>query len=147
MTTKERVRKASERFYEALNQMLNGNPASMEDIWSRGSEVTTMHPVGGREVGGNAVQASWEEIARRCSDGEVELRDQLLRVGGEIAYEIGTEHVTVTLAEEKVESEVRVTNIYRHTAGKWRMIHHHADADPDMEAVFNPHSEDREDAP
>lgn len=95
-----------------------------------------MHPVGGREVGGNAVTASWEEVAEISSGGEVELRDQLIRVGGELAYEIGTEHVSATVAGERVESSIRVTNIYRKTAGKWRMVHHHTDADPAMQEVL-----------
>lgn len=39
MTTKESVRQASEQFYDALNQMVNGNAAAMEDIWAHGAEV------------------------------------------------------------------------------------------------------------
>lgn len=135
MTTKERVRKASEQFYDALNRILDGDAAPMEEIWSHGAEVTAMHPAGGREVGGNAVTASWEELAEMASGGEVALGDQLICVGGELAYEIGDEHVEVTLGGERVESVLRVTNIYRKTAGKWRIIHHHTDADATMQEV------------
>lgn len=47
----DEVRKASEQFYAALNRMLNGDAGPMADIWSHSAVVTTMHPIGGREVG------------------------------------------------------------------------------------------------
>lgn len=51
MSTEDQVREASKRFYAALNSMANGNVSPMADIWSHNASVTTMHPIGGREVG------------------------------------------------------------------------------------------------
>jgi hypothetical protein len=51
MQAEEEVRAASEKFYAALNRMLNGNGSSLPEIWSQSATVTTMHPIGGREVG------------------------------------------------------------------------------------------------
>jgi hypothetical protein len=45
------VRAASDRFYSALDAMANGDASSMTEIWSHEDDVTTMHPIGGREVG------------------------------------------------------------------------------------------------
>jgi hypothetical protein len=51
MSTETEIRKASEKFYQVLNRMLNGDAGLLADIWSHGTEVTTMHPIGRREVG------------------------------------------------------------------------------------------------
>jgi ketosteroid isomerase-like protein len=128
----DEVRKASTRFYDALNRMANGNAGPMEEIWSHSAEVTTMHPIGGREVGWEQVKGPWKQVASMASNGEVKLRDQLVRVAGDMAYEVGTEHGSMTLAGTKVAIEHRVTNVYRRDAGAWRIVHHHTDLSPAM---------------
>jgi ketosteroid isomerase-like protein len=57
-----------------------------------------MHPIGGRQVGWEEVRASWENVAKIFSNGQVNLSDQRICVGGDLAYELGTEHVHVRLA-------------------------------------------------
>jgi ketosteroid isomerase-like protein len=91
-----------------------------------------MHPIGGREVGWEAVRASFEQVAQMASDGNVELKDQLVQVAGEIAYETGTEQGRLTLAGHQATIEHRVTNIYRRQAGAWKLVHHHTDTSPAM---------------
>jgi ketosteroid isomerase-like protein len=68
-----------------------------------------------------------------AADGSVRLGDQLIRVVGDAAYELGTEHIDATLSGQSVRREVRVTNIYRREAGAWRIVHHHADAAPETQ--------------
>ena len=63
MSTETEIRKASEKFYQALNRMLNGAAGPLADIWSHGTEVTTMRPIGRREVGWDQVRGSWEKVA------------------------------------------------------------------------------------
>ena len=91
------VHEASKKFYAALNHMAKGDASLMSDIWSHGGTVTTMHPIGGREGGWGEVRKSFEEVAKLCSAGHVELRDQVVHVGGDMAYELGVEHGQVTL--------------------------------------------------
>ncbi|MHC4799617.1 MAG: Cif family virulence factor, partial [Planctomycetota bacterium] len=64
MAAEEEVRKASEQFYTALNRMVNGDAGPLADIWSHSTAVTTMHPIGGREVGWDAVRGSFEQVAQ-----------------------------------------------------------------------------------
>lgn len=135
MNTNEQVRQASKQFYKALNQMLNGDAEPMATVWSHGSEVSAMHPIGGREIGGEAVQASWEGVAGIASEGEVRLVDQRIHVGSDLAFETGTERYRATLAGEEIEGENRVTNIYRREEGTWKMVHHHTDPDPAMQEM------------
>jgi len=137
MSTENEVRKAQEKFYAALNHMLNGNAGPLADIWSHSTTVTSMHPIGGREVGWDAVRKSFEKVAALASDGKVELRDQLIRVSGDVACEVGVEHGHLKLAGQQVTIEHRVTNIYQREGGSWKMIHHHTDTSPAMQDVIS----------
>jgi ketosteroid isomerase-like protein len=127
MSTEDEVRKASTQFYASLNRMVAGDSASMADIWSHSAGVTTLHPIGGRDLGWDAVKASFAKVAQLASGGKVELKDQLIRVVGDMAYEVGIEHGQIKLAGQQASIEHRVTNVYQREAGAWKMVHHHTD--------------------
>ena len=135
MLTEDEVRQASDQFYAALNRVLNGDARPMIEVWPHNSDVTTMHPIGGREVGWEQVRVPWEQVAAISSGGQITLRDPLIRVVGDLAYQIGTEASEGTLAGQQVSSEQRVTNIYRREAGGWKMVHHHTDLSPAMQEI------------
>src|SRR5215510_1516195 len=111
MTTEDEVRAASHKFYSALNRMLNGDAGPLGDIWSHSATVTTMHPIGGREVGWDQVRGSWEQLAQLATQGQVRLSDQFIQVAGDLAYELGVEHGQFTLGGQPVTGDIRVTNI------------------------------------
>jgi ketosteroid isomerase-like protein len=136
MSTEDEVRKASAQFYAALNHMLAGDAAPLADIWSHSAAVTTLHPIGGREVGWDKVGGTWQQVAKAFSGGQVKLSDQLIQVAGDMAYEVGTEQGQATLGGEQLSIKHRVTNIYRREAGGWRIVHHHSDVSPEMVAVL-----------
>src|SRR5512142_2281985 len=91
MAAEDDVRKASQKFYSGLNLMANGDSSSLADIWSHSPTVTTMHPIGGREVGWDAVRQTWDQTAQFAAEGKVEIKDQLISVLGDMAYEVGIE--------------------------------------------------------
>jgi ketosteroid isomerase-like protein len=132
VSTESDIRKASDKFYQALNRMLNGDAGSMADVWSHGAEVTTMHPIGGREVGWDHVKGSWEQVAQLSSDGNVVLKDRHIHTAGDMAYEIGIEQGQFKVGGQQITIKHRVTNIYRHESGGWKIVHHHADVSPSM---------------
>jgi ketosteroid isomerase-like protein len=136
MSIEDEVRQASDQFYAALNRMLTGDARPMMEVWSHNSDVTTMHPIGGREVGWEQVRVPWEQIAAISSGGQVTLRDPLIRVVGDLAYQVGTEAGEGTLAGQQVSFEHRVTNIYRREAGGWKIVHHHTDLAPAMQEIL-----------
>jgi len=143
MSREDEVRQASKQFYAALNRMANGDASALSDIWSHSPAVTAMHPIGSRQVGWDAVRESFEQVAQLSSDGKVELKDQLVCVSGDLAYEVGIERGGLTLAAQQVAIEHRVTNIYQREGGAWKMTHHHTDTSPGMLDVLNrlqPHS-------
>ena len=130
MAAEDEVRQASARFYAALNSMAHGDGSPMSAVWAHGGDVTTMHPIGKREVGWEQVQPVWEQVASICSEGQVRLHDQLIRVGTDLAYEVGVEEGEITMAGERVAFNERVTNIYLREGGEWKIVHHHSDPSP-----------------
>lgn len=132
------VREASARFYAALNQMLNGDATALEAVWSHGDNVTTMHPIGGRQIGWDQVKESWQNVASVASDGAAQLEDQWIRVIGNVAYEIGTETGHFKLGGHEVSGfHNRVTNIYVREDGTWKVVHHHVDLSPEMVEILS----------
>jgi len=132
MADTDGVRKASLAFYAALNAMAKGNAKPMLEVWSRGEGVSTMHPVGGREVGWDQVQEPWVQIAALCTGGSVRLTDAVLTVSDELAFEVGHEDGTIDLAGHPVEIAHRVTNVYRREKSGWKIVHHHTDVSAAM---------------
>jgi ketosteroid isomerase-like protein len=136
MSSEDEVRGASAKFYAAMNRMVDGDATQLADIWSHSETVTTMHPIGGEQVGWADVRGSFEQVAGLASGGRVELDDQIIQVGGELAYELGVERGQAKLAGESVLIEQRVTNIYRREAGQWKIVHHHTDLSPAMLGIL-----------
>jgi len=137
MSADHEVREASRKFYAALNRMANGDAGALADIWSHDAGVTTMHPIGGREVGWDQVNASFTQVAQAAAEGRIELSDQLVRVAGDLAYELGNEKGSFKLAGRAVSIDQRVTNVYRRQNGVWKLVHHHTDVSPAMVDVLS----------
>lgn len=132
MTALDEIRQASEQFYAALTEMANGEASSMSSVWAHGNDVTALHPIGGRHEGWDETRSSFEQVGSLASGGQVQLRDQMIQVGTDLAYEVGIEEGEITLAGERVSINQRVTNIYRREGGTWKMVHHHTDLSPEM---------------
>jgi ketosteroid isomerase-like protein len=116
--------------------MTTSDSTQLADIWSHSETVTTMHPIGGEQVGWDAVKESFDQVAGLASGGHVELAGQTIQSGGELAYELGVERGQFQLAGESITVEQRVTNIYRRENGEWKIVHHHADLSPAMLGVL-----------
>lgn len=124
MSAEDDVRATSNKFYSGLDRM---DVTALPDIWSHSDGVTTMHPMGGEQVGWEEVRASFEQAAGAMTDSHVDLVDQRIYAGTDLAYETGIERGSAKLSGEPVEFEHRVTNVYRLEDGQWKMIHHHTD--------------------
>lgn len=136
MSYEDEIRETSRQFYAGINRMTEGDLSVLEGVWSHDPSVTAMHPVGGREIGWEAVRNSFVPFTEHSSDGVVELHDQRITVLGDVAYETGTESGRFKLAGRPITIDQRVTNIYRREGGHWKMIHHHTDiSQPMMDAI------------
>ena len=67
----------------------------------------------------------------------MERRDQRLRVIGDAAFESGVEQVSVKLGGHPVQTQMRVTNVYRRAADGWKIVHHHTDPSPEMQEAVS----------
>jgi ketosteroid isomerase-like protein len=137
MSTEADVREVSKQFYNALTRMAGGNADQMGEVWLQEETATAMHPIGGRDVGWTAVRKSFEQVAQLATDGKIELKDQLIRIVGDVAYELGIESGQINIAGHQVNIEQRVTNIYQQKGGKWKMMHHHGDTSQAMLDVLS----------
>jgi ketosteroid isomerase-like protein len=137
MAVEDEIQQASEQFYAALNHAINGDSGSMMEVWSHGSDVATMHPLGGRETGWEEVRASWEQVAQGFSDGQVSIEGLVVvPLSDDVAYTLGTERGQASLGEETVSIDWRVTNIYRREEGEWNVVLHHTDVSPELVEVL-----------
>lgn len=132
MTATDEVRQASKQLYAALSQMANGDAGLMSAVWAHGNDVTALHPIGGRNEGWDETRSAFEQVGSIASGGHVQLRDQMIQVGTDLAYEVGVEEGEITLAGEQVSINQRVTNVYRRDGGEWKVVHHHTDLSPAM---------------
>lgn len=136
MAHEEEVRQASNAFYSALNAMVNGDANALKAIWSHSEEVSTMHPVGGRQLGWEEVWNTWNQVSQVSTDGKVVLKEQVIWAEASLAYETGVEQAEFKIAGTKTSGDVRVTNVYRKENGSWKIVHHHTDIVPEMVAVL-----------
>lgn len=133
----EEVRKASDRFYVALNRGMTGDTSEMFAICSHADDVTTMHPLGGRQIGWPEVRGSWEMAFHAISDGSVEVSDlQITLLGDDAAFTTGTENASATVDGTPVSFSGRCTNVYRRENGVWKIAHHHVDLLPEVASAF-----------
>jgi ketosteroid isomerase-like protein len=133
MSKEDEVRTVSDRFYTGLSQM---DVSALPDLWSHREDVTTMHPMGGEQVGWEEVRGSFEQAAGSMTDSRVDLIDQRIYAGEDLAYETGIERGRAKIGGEPVEFEHRVTNVYRLEGGQWKMVHHHTDVSPGMVEIL-----------
>ena len=138
MTTETEVKQASDQFYAALNQMLaTGDARLVTAVWSHGQAGSTMHPIGGREVGRDQVLAAWQQAAPAFSEGRASADDAVVvPLCDDVAYTVGTERFEGKVGGETIRGEWRATNIYRKEDGGWKIVHHHADASPELMALL-----------
>jgi ketosteroid isomerase-like protein len=131
MAVEEEIRQASGQFYAALNRVINGDPGPMVEVWSHGSDVSTVHPFGSRSLGWEEVRAGWEQAAQQFSDGQVALDDLVVvPIADDVAYTLGTEHGQCKIGGKSIRVDWRVSNIYSREAGGWKRVHHHTDVSP-----------------
>lgn len=131
------LRAANDQFYAALNALFTGDPAPMNAIWAHKDDVTTMGPFGGRVTGWKAVREGFETVAALKIGGHVDCQDLVVQVGGDLGYTLCIEQGKNLGTDGKpVVVSHRVTNLFRLLNGQWKMVHHHTDLAPQLEAAI-----------
>jgi ketosteroid isomerase-like protein len=118
---------------EAERAMVLGDAEPRMELWSRRDPVTLF----GAATGG--AKSGWDELSRifrwvastfsEVSDFSFEV--EVAEAGGDMAYSVGYERFTGSIDGRPVAPmTVRVTHVYRHEDGEWRIVHRHGDSVP-----------------
>lgn len=135
-STQAGVTAANDGFYAALNVMFTGDVAPMLKAWSHSAEVTDMGPFGAREIGWEAVRTEFEREAKMKMGGKIEPTQVLVRTDGDLGYVVCIEHgENLSPAGKPVAGDLRATSVYRLEKGEWKMVHHHTDQAPNLQAA------------
>lgn len=111
-----------EAFYDAMRR---GDLAAMMALWADDEEVICVHPSSPRQVGLDAVRASWESI---LSAGGIDVRVRAVRahVGAVLAVHNVIESITVRGKRGAETVECVATNVFVKGPAGWRLLIHHA---------------------
>ncbi len=132
---RQEVLAVNDEFYAALNTLFKGDSGPMEAMWSHADDVTYMGPMGGSLKGWPEVKRIWAQQAAMKLGGKVEPKHVTAVVGHGMALVTNIEwgeNPHMASGPEKVD--IRATNVYRWEDGAWKMIHHHTDLLPKLEA-------------
>ena len=119
------------RLTEADLAIHNGDAGPRKAMWSHQDPVTLF---------GAARNASgWDELSRlfdwlesQLSNGSYQYEVLAAGASGDLAYIVGIEHSSVSVGGAEPEAyELRVTTICRREKGEWKVVHRHADPDPE----------------
>jgi ketosteroid isomerase-like protein len=122
---------ALRRVDAALRAMGGGDPAPYTDLWAESRDVTLFGAWGPIERGIDALRRTFEWVGGRFSGGELVAENVVVHASGDLACTVGFERGTVRIdGGEPFEMTIRVTHVYRHSDGEWRLVHRHADFPP-----------------
>jgi ketosteroid isomerase-like protein len=115
---------------QAAQAYVNGQAGPLDQLAATACPASFFPPRGGHEVGAEWVANIYGRDAEAFAEGgETTLEILHSDSAGDLAYWTGLQHATVRLAghDEPVEMHLRITELFRHEDGAWRLIHRHAD--------------------
>ncbi|MET3663885.1 DUF4440 domain-containing protein [Caulobacter sp. 1776] len=115
---------------QAAQAYVNGQAGPLDRLAATACPATFFPPRGGREEGADWVASVYARDAGSFLEGgETTLEILHSDADGDLAYWTGLQHATVRFAgqDEPVEMHLRVTELFRHEDGGWKLIHRHAD--------------------
>jgi ketosteroid isomerase-like protein len=121
--TAQDVLATNQAFYQAFERM---DLQSMDLIWSKGANVTCIHPGRTALKGWEQIRFSWDQIFRNTQHIEVAVDLISTEVHGNIAYIVQIENLILVVPEERMEVQGMVTNIFEHDGSNWYLVHRHA---------------------
>ncbi len=116
----EGLDQAIDAFYAAYGQAVNGDAAPMLALWSQAPYVSTMHAVGGEQLGWEQVQSAWTGLAERVTSGSIAFTPLVTFVLGETGVAIGSEAGNIVVEERR--DCVRATGDQYLLAGRWGVV-------------------------
>jgi ketosteroid isomerase-like protein len=114
----------------AAGAYVSGDFPPVSRVLAHDSPASFFGPGGGHVDGAQAVAARYEHDVASFEPGG-ENRLEILHAGasGDLGYWVGHQRARARLKgkPEPVPMDLRVTELFRHEAGGWKLIHRHAD--------------------
>ncbi len=121
---------AIEESHHALGEFVKGNPQPVRQLYSLRKDVTLANPFGSVARGPEAVADGLASAAARFREGELIGFETLAKyLSADLACIVEIERYVAKFAgREKPEPlALRVTSVFRHEDGSWKLIARHAD--------------------
>lgn len=121
---------ALEQYNSALREFVKGSSESLKKPFSHRGDVTVSGGFGGYFRGWEQVERNTEMAASRFIDGIVTGFENVTKYATpELAYTLDIERFNAKLAGkgDMVPVALRVTSIFRHEDGSWKLVHRHGD--------------------
>ncbi|WP_307478864.1 YybH family protein [Microbacterium trichothecenolyticum] len=113
---------------EALDAMGHGDPLPFAALWTTTDDATLMGGFGTRATTAADVRATLEVVARRFAGGALVPEYDRVLVGDGWALTAGRERGVLSVdGAAAAPFVVRVTHVWRHEPGGWRIVHRHGD--------------------
>jgi ketosteroid isomerase-like protein len=124
------------RLREADTALQDGDARLRIAMWSTNDPVTVFGAARSA-TGWSEIKPAFEALASRFSQCEAWEYDVIAAdVSGDLAYIVGTEHITGSIAgAPPVAFSLRVTTIFRREGGEWNVVHRHADPLPESDSA------------
>src|SRR5919199_3458986 len=119
-----------ERFKQAGQEFVNGNPKPVQELFSHREDVTRANPFGPPARGWEQVAEAQERGASVFRDCEIYDFETVAKyVSSELACILWIERTNAKVggAEDVAPCDLRVTMALRPEDGTWKVVHRHAD--------------------
>jgi ketosteroid isomerase-like protein len=130
MATLAEVDGLIERYHQALDAFMKGNPEPVKRLWSHLEDASLTNPQGSVARGWSEIAEAIDRAASTRRDGRfVGFETVAKRVTEELAYVVEVEHLEARVhgGREITPYALRVTMIFGPEEGAWRVVHRHAD--------------------
>lgn len=124
---------AETAFYEAFER---GDLRAMMAVWADQEEVVCVHPQGPRLVGLESIRESFAQIFSSGMSLRVEIAQGHQFQSQSLAVHCVLEVLHV-VGEKQTPPPIAATNVFAYTEDGWRLIAHHASANPDSTPAEN----------
>jgi ketosteroid isomerase-like protein len=119
-----------EQYHLALDEIMKGSAEGYKRVYSRRDDVTLANPFGPPARGWDEVAKTLERAASHYRDGEATGFENVAKyTTPALAYTVEMERMQAKVEgrEDITPITVRVTTIFRHEEGEWKVVHRHAD--------------------